>query len=221
MMSTRYQLTTMVAERLGLGGEDHALPTRRSGTEVYCGGWVTAAGGERTVVEPATGQELGRVGVAGADDVARATTLAAQAQPAWAAASYEEQARVLRRAGALWEEHADEVRDWLVREAGSIPPKADVELHGAANECYEAAALPSHPYGRLLPTAQERLSLSRRLPAGVVAVIAPFNFPLILAIRAVAPALALGNAVVFKRPANGSAAGWTDRVFEEEDAEGG
>jgi benzaldehyde dehydrogenase (NAD) len=185
--------------------------------KVYCGGWVTAAGGERTVVEPATGQELGRVGVAGADDVARATTLAAQAQPAWAAASYEEQARVLRRAGALWEEHADEVRDWLVREAGSIPPKADVELHGAANECYEAAALPSHPYGRLLPTAQERLSLSRRLPAGVVAVIAPFNFPLILAIRSVAPALALGNAVVFKPDPRTAVCGGLAlaRVFEE------
>jgi benzaldehyde dehydrogenase (NAD) len=166
--------------------------------KLFSGGWVSPSGGERAVVEPATGQELGRVGLADADDIARATAAAAKAQPDWAAASYEERARVLRRAGDLWEEHAAEVRDWLVREAGSIPPKADVEIHGAANECWEAAALPSHPYGRLLPTGQDRLSLSRRLPAGVVAVIAPFNFPLILAIRSVAPALALGNAVVFK-----------------------
>ena len=166
--------------------------------KLFSGGWVSPSGGQRAVVEPATGQELGRVGLADADDLARATAAAAKAQPAWAATSYEERARVLRRAGDLWEEHAAEVRDWLVREAGSIPPKADVEIHGAANECYEAAALPSHPYGRLLPTGQDRLSLSRRLPAGVVAVIAPFNFPLILAIRSVAPALALGNAVVFK-----------------------
>jgi len=166
--------------------------------KLFSGGWVSPSGGERAVVEPATGQELGRVGLADADDIARATAAAAKAQPDWAAASYEERARVLRRAGDLWEEHAAEVRDWLVREAGSIPPKADVEISGAANECWEAAALPSHPYGRLLPTGQDRLSLSRRLPAGVVAVIVPFNFPLILAIRSVAPALALGNAVVFK-----------------------
>jgi benzaldehyde dehydrogenase (NAD) len=185
--------------------------------KLFSGDWVTPSGGERAVVEPATGEELGRGGLADADGVARATELAAKAQPGWAAASYEERAAVLRRAGTLWEEHAAEVRDWLVREAGSIPPKADVEIHGAANECYEAAALPSHPYGRLLPTTQERLSLARRLPAGVVAVIAPFNFPLILAIRSVAPALALGNAVVFKPDPRTAVCGGLSvaRVFEE------
>jgi benzaldehyde dehydrogenase (NAD) len=185
--------------------------------KLFSDGWVSPAGGKRTVVEPATGEELGQVGLADADDVARATARAAEAQPAWAAASYEERARVLRQAGALWEQHAAEVRDWLVREAGSIPPKADVEIHGAANECYEAAALPSHPYGRLLPTSAERLSLARRLPAGVVAVIAPFNFPLILAIRSVAPALALGNAVVFKPDPRTAVCGGLSlaRVFEE------
>jgi benzaldehyde dehydrogenase (NAD) len=185
--------------------------------KVFSGGWVSPTGGDRPVLEPATGQELGRVGVADAADVARATARAAQAQPAWAATSYEERARVLRQAGALWEQHAAEVEQWLVREAGSIPPKAGVETHGAANECYEAAALPSHPYGRLLPTGQERLSLARRLPAGVVGVIAPFNFPLILAIRSVAPALALGNAVVFKPDPRTAVCGGFSlaRVFQE------
>jgi benzaldehyde dehydrogenase (NAD) len=91
--------------------------------KVFSGDWVAPAGGERAVVEPATGEELGRVGVADAEDVARATGLAAQAQPGWAAASHEERARVLRQAGALWGQHAGEVRDWLVREAGSIPPR--------------------------------------------------------------------------------------------------
>jgi benzaldehyde dehydrogenase (NAD) len=54
------------------------------------------------------------------------------------------------------------------------------------------------PYGEVLRSAQPRLSLSRRFPAGVVAVIAPFNAPIVLSIRAVAPALALGNAVLLK-----------------------
>jgi benzaldehyde dehydrogenase (NAD) len=154
--------------------------------------------GVREVVEPATGAVLGTVGLASPEDVGRATRVAAAAQRDWAATSFEERAGVLRRAGALFESRAKEVEEWLIREAGSIPPKAGVETHVAAQECYEAAALASHPLGEILPSALPRLSLARRSPVGVVGVIAPFNFPLILAIRAVAPALAVGNAVVLK-----------------------
>ncbi|EGX55055.1 aldehyde dehydrogenase, partial [Streptomyces zinciresistens K42] len=107
-------------------------------------------------------------------------------------------AAVLRRAGDLFTEHAGELRGWLVRESGSVPGKADFELHVAAQECYEAAALASRPAGQVLPSEAPRLSYTRRVPAGVVGVIAPFNAPLILAIRSVAPALALGNAVLLK-----------------------
>lgn len=174
---------------------------------IYSDGWVAAAGGTAAVLSPATREEIGRVGVANADDVARACARAAEAQRAWATTSFIERAAVLRRAGQLWEQHAAEVGDWLVREAGSIPPKAGVETDTAAQECYEAAALASHPLGEIIPSAQPRLSLARRLPVGVVAVIAPFNFPLILAIRSVAPALALGNAVVLKPDARTAVAG--------------
>ncbi|MGW4004500.1 aldehyde dehydrogenase family protein, partial [Streptomyces nigra] len=107
-------------------------------------------------------------------------------------------AAVLRKAGDLFAAHADELRTWLVRESGSIPGKADFELHVAAQECYEAAALASRPAGQVLPTEAPRLSYTRRVPVGVVGVIAPFNAPLILSIRSVAPALALGNGVVLK-----------------------
>src|ERR671938_155664 len=165
---------------------------------IFTGQWSSAAGGEAAVVEPATGEEIGRIGFAGPEDIARAAARALEAQRGWARRSYEERAAVLRRAGALWEEHAAEVEGWLVHEAGSVPGKAATETHVAAQECYEAATLPSSPTGEILATAQPRLSLARRLPAGVVGVIAPFNFPLILAIRSVAPALALGNAVVLK-----------------------
>ena len=85
-----------------------------------------------------------------------------------------------------------------MRETGSIGPFGEFQIMTSAQECYEAAALPSAPYGELLPSQQQRLSLSRRVPTGVVGVIAPFNVPTILSIRAVAPALALGNAVLLK-----------------------
>jgi benzaldehyde dehydrogenase (NAD) len=173
------------------------LGTSWHGT-VFSDGWTKPDGGDAAVIAPATGEEMGRIGVASPADVARAAQSAAAAQEKWAKTPYTERAKVLRRAGHLWEVHAAEVGDWLVREAGSIPPKADVETGTAAQECYEAAALASHSLGEIMPSAQPRLSLARRLPAGVVGVIAPFNFPLILSIRSVAPALALGNAVILK-----------------------
>lgn len=98
---------------------------------------------------------------------------------------------MLRRAGDLFAQHAEEFQRWIIREAGSIPSKASLETGAASAECYEAAALPTHPMGHVLPSDQAHWSMSRRRPAGVVSVISPFNFPLLLSIRSVAPALAL------------------------------
>ncbi|MFE2538261.1 benzaldehyde dehydrogenase [Streptomyces sp. NPDC059371] len=156
------------------------------------------SGDEYTVTEPATGESLGTVTLAAAEDVASAARTARAAQTEWARAPHFVRAAVLRRAGDLFAAHADELRDWIVRESGSIPGKADFELHVAAQECYEAAALASRPTGQILPSEAPRLSYTRRVPVGVVGVIAPFNAPLILSIRSVAPALALGNGVVLK-----------------------
>ena len=184
---------------------------------IFSGGWTDGGAGTAPVVEPATGTELGSIGLADASDVAKATERAVAAQRDWAAASFEERAAVLRRAGLLFTQHAEEISDWIVRETGAIPPKAGLEIHVAEQECFEASALASHPYGELLHSAQPRMSMARRLPAGVVGVISPFNFPLILSIRSVAPALAVGNAVVLKPDPRTSVVGGVllARVFEE------
>ncbi|MFJ3725695.1 aldehyde dehydrogenase family protein [Streptomyces sp. NPDC090045] len=158
----------------------------------------TLTGGAAPVVEPATGRTLATLDLAAPGDVAEAAVRARAAQHDWARTTHLERAAVLRRAGDLFAAHADELREWLVRESGSIPGKAGFELHVAAQECYEAAALASRPVGQVLPSEAPRLSFTRRVPAGVVGVVAPFNAPLILAIRSVAPALALGNAVLLK-----------------------
>ncbi|KAB2347418.1 benzaldehyde dehydrogenase [Actinomadura rudentiformis] len=185
--------------------------------KIFNGEWTGAADGAYDVVEPATGTTLGRLGRATASDVAAAATRAAAAQRDWAARTYQERAAVLRRAGRLFEEHAEEIQDWIVREAGSIPPKAQLETRFAENLCYEAAALASHPQGTILPSEQPRWSLARRRPAGVVTVIAPFNVPLILSMRSVAPALALGNAVLLKPDPRTAVCGGVAvaRIFEE------
>ncbi len=184
--------------------------------KVWSGGWRIPAGGERAVIEPATGNELGRIGIADAADIAAAAEAAAAAQTDWAKTPFEERRRVMLASGNLIRENAEEIVGWLVRESGSVAAKAGFEIYTASNECDEAAALPSQPYGELLATAQPRFSFSRRRPVGVVGVIAPFNAPLILSIRSVAPALALGNAVVLKPdPRTGVCGGLIlARVFE-------
>jgi benzaldehyde dehydrogenase (NAD) len=184
---------------------------------LFSDGWTTGHGREIRVTAPATGGELGRLGGAAPEDVDRAAARAREAQRTWAKTPYLERAAILRRAGDLWTEHAADVQHWLIREAGSIPPKAGVETSFAAQACYEAAGLVSLPYGELLQTPGDRLSMSRRLPVGVVGVISPFNFPLILAIRSVAPALAPGNAVLLKPDPRTAVSGGVTlvRVFEE------
>ncbi|GAA0992868.1 benzaldehyde dehydrogenase [Acrocarpospora macrocephala] len=185
--------------------------------QVFSGGWANSRAGDAAVVEPATGHEIGRTGIADAEDIAAAVAVAKAAQREWAATNFEERAAVLRRAGHLFEQHAEDIHHWIIREAGSIPPKAGVETHVASQECYEAAALASAPIGEIIPTAKRRMSLARRIPVGVVGVIAPFNFPLILGTRSVAPALALGNAVVLKPDPRTAVCGGVAiaRVFEE------
>ena len=167
--------------------------------KIFSGSWVDGSGGTYAAVEPATGAELAQVGAASPSDVVKAAERAADAQRDWAQRPYDERARVLRRAAQLFVEHADELNDWIVRESGALRPFAEFQtLAVASEECWEAAALASAPYGEMLRSHQDRLSMTRHLPVGVVGVISPFNAPVILSIRAVAPALALGNAVVLK-----------------------
>jgi benzaldehyde dehydrogenase (NAD) len=86
-----------------------------------------------------------------------------------------------------------------VRETGSVAEKAGAEVGLTLGEVLEAAALPTRATGIILPTSGNGgRSMAERVPLGVVGVITPWNFPLILAMRAVAPAIALGNAVVLK-----------------------
>lgn len=184
---------------------------------INTGAWTQGGGGTAPVTEPATGQPLASIGLADAADAAAAATRAARAQRDWAAQRPEERAAVLRRAGEAFETHAEDIQEWIIREAGSIRPKAQLETHIAANECFDAAGLPHHTQGDVLASDEARWSVARRKPVGVVTVIAPFNFPLILSIRAVAPALALGNAVLLKPDPRTAVSGGVAllRVFQE------
>ena len=158
-----------------------------------------AAGGTLGVRDKASGEIFASAGQAGADDVSAAVAAARQAQPAWASATYAERATILRAAAAALAGQAGEFRELIMRETGCIDGKADYEIGAASSELIEAAALASRATGEVLPTGYAgRFSLSERIPLGLVGVITPWNFPLVLGMRVIAPALALGNAVLLK-----------------------
>jgi benzaldehyde dehydrogenase (NAD) len=185
--------------------------------KIFSGGWIEAPATIETV-EPATGEVLGVAGGGDAASVAKAAAAAAAAQREWAATPLTERAAVIRRAGEVMERHRAELVTLLVRESGCIPGKADVEVTASIGQLEMAAALVSHPLGQLLPSLTPgRTSMARRVPVGVIGVITPWNFPYVLAMRSVGPALTLGNAVVLKPDANTPVSGGVviARMFEE------
>lgn len=163
----------------------------------YSAGWQK---GENSspVLSPATREQIGSVAAATAAEIDRAVEAGVEAQIEWAARPAADRAEVMRRASIALAEHADILQGWLMDEGGAAEGKAAFEASLVAGEFDLAAATAMMPYGKLLQTGKPRLSIARHKPVGVVGVISPFNFPAILAMRSVAPALALGNAVVLK-----------------------
>lgn len=185
--------------------------------KAFDGGWSTRLAESQDVLEPATGRALWRTGVASATDMQAAIGRAHAAQAAWAATAPRDRSAILLKAASLFEQHFDELALLIARETGGIIPKGQHEVREAVVLCRLAAALPMQSQGQVLPSVPGRLSIARRVPHGVVGVISPFNFPLILGLRSVAPALALGNAVVLKPDVRTPASGGfvLARVFEE------
>ncbi len=173
------------------------LAPHRWSQHLFDGSWQPAAH-RLDIVEPATGQVMATTGQATPHDVAQAAARAQQAQPGWAAQPPRERAAVFHRAAALLQQHFDELALWVTRETGGALFKGQHEVREAIAFCQQAAAMPMQAQGQLLPSVPGRLSLAQRVPHGVVAVISPFNFPLILTLRVAAPALATGNAVLVK-----------------------
>ena len=161
--------------------------------------WEPGSGEPVADHEPATGRLIATVRGSTTDDVARAAAAAREAQPAWAETSYQERARILRKAADIYEANRAEFGTWTMRETGASHSKMHHESNFAYGEILSAATLPWQPYGSLVPSVVKgRLSMIRRIPVGVVGAITPWNSPSVLGMRVVAPALALGNAVILK-----------------------
>ena len=174
-------------------------PTEVWSAKIYSNGWKNPGLGTAEVIEKATGVKLAEIGIASAEDVSAAAATARRAQKDWAKLPGPKRGDVLREFSRLLLAHSKEIADQLVRETGSIRAKAQWEIEMTAREFQEAAALASQPQGILTATLEAaRQNIARRIPVGVIGIITPWNSPLILGSRAVAPALAMGNAVILK-----------------------
>lgn len=193
------------------------LDARPWGGRLFYGEWVPS---KTTIAvrEPATGVVLGQVGESQPADLPSIVARAQEAQVAWAAKTAEERAALFRRTAAVYEANRNELTDLVIRETGGLRGKAEMEVRNTIEELLHSAAILVHPEGHILPSRHpERLSLARRVPLGIVGVIAPWNVPMLLAMRSVAPAVALGNAVILKPDPQTPIAGGVAlaRAFEE------
>lgn len=170
-------------------------------TELFIDGRHVAASGAATFTResPLPGAGLSVAAAASESDARKAADAAAAAQPAWAALGPARRRALLLDAARLLETKLDEFADEMTRETGASRAWAGFNVHLGAQMLTEAAALTTHVGGEVIPSdVPSQLALGVRVPVGVVLGIAPWNAPVILAIRAIATPLACGNAVVLK-----------------------
>jgi aldehyde dehydrogenase (NAD+) len=150
-------------------------------------------------VDPYRGDTFLTLAAASTEDVDEAYRKAAECQREWAAAPPQTRRDILLRAAQILVERKDEITGWLIRETGGTHGKANTEWQLVHEGTLEAATYPFRMTGEILPCSiPGKESRVYRKPVGVVGVISPWDFSLQLTNRSVAPALAVGNAVVLK-----------------------
>jgi len=148
---------------------------------------------------PATGERLGEVPIAGPAEVEAAVRAAREAQPAWAALAGAERARILRRAAEILRARNDELAALETRDTGKPIQETRVVDVISGAECIEYfAALTQSTAGEHIDLGPQAWGYTRREPLGIVAGIGAWNYPLQIACWKSAPALAFGNAMIFK-----------------------
>ncbi|WP_399927888.1 aldehyde dehydrogenase family protein [Streptomyces kanamyceticus] len=189
------------------------------------GEWKTGSGSWDIIdFNPYNGEKLASITVATADEVDQAYRAAERAQREWADTNPYARRGVFERALRIIEDREEEITEAIIAELGGTRLKAAFEIHLTKEFLREAVHLALRAEGRLLPSPEDgKENRLYRVPVGVVGVISPFNFPFLLSIKSVAPALALGNAVVLKPHQNSPVLGGSlvAKVFEDAGLPGG
>ncbi|AOJ06674.1 betaine-aldehyde dehydrogenase [Burkholderia mayonis] len=149
--------------------------------------------------DPATGEQLASVQQASADDVERAVASAHEGQREWAAMTAMQRSRILRRAVELLRERNDELAELEMRDTGKpIAETRAVDIVTGADVIEYYAGLATAIEGLQVPLRPDSFVYTRREPLGVCAGIGAWNYPIQIACWKSAPALAAGNAMIFK-----------------------
>ena len=164
------------------------------------GRWRAGSSGRVVLdTDPWSGQALAEIPLTEVGDLDSVFGAAREAQRRWAARSPAHRAEVMLSAAAVVQSRRAEIVRWLVHETGVIVAKAELEWDLVRSVLLEAASVPYHAAGSIVASdAPGRESRVYRQPAGVVAVIGSWEFPMHRSARRVAAALAAGNAVVLK-----------------------
>ncbi|SDK04445.1 aldehyde dehydrogenase family protein [Natronorubrum texcoconense] len=183
------------------------------------GEWTEPSDREEIAVEnPYTREKIATVPAGTEDDVDRAYEAASEAQKEWAQQPPQARAEVITAAIEFVRDNREEISELLALESGSTRVKSGAELQTAMAMMQQAASYPFRMDGKQMEsTIPGKENIVERKPAGVVGVISPWNFPLHLSMRAVAPAIATGNSVVLKPASNTPITGGLllARIFEE------
>jgi len=156
------------------------------------------SGATRTILDPATGEAVGQAPVHTVEDLEAAIAAATAAQPAWAGLGHDARSAALLRAADAVERSAEELARLLSREQGKPlnGPNARFEVGACAAWLRVAATTPLDPE-TVVDDGETRAELHYR-PIGVVGAIGPWNWPMMITVWQLAPALRMGNAVVIK-----------------------
>ena len=163
-----------------------------------------ASGTTEDVHSPFDGRVVGQVAVAAAADADRALAAAERGAAVWRETPAHQRHDVLLRTAALVEERAGDIAALLCAENGKTISEARAEVGRAGDMIRLAGFEGTQLYGDSLPldanrgTGQDKIGFTLRQPCGVVVAITPFNYPSLLVLHKLAPALAAGNAVVLK-----------------------
>ncbi len=148
------------------------------------------------VVNPATEEVITEVPEATREQLDTAIAAAQAAFPSWSSRSLEERQKAVAAIGDIIEKHGDDFKRLLTREQGKPRSGADWEIDGTVYWCREIATQ-SLPVELVENSAAHRIE-THRVPIGVIGAITPWNFPVLLAIWKIAPALLAGNTMVLK-----------------------
>jgi succinate-semialdehyde dehydrogenase/glutarate-semialdehyde dehydrogenase len=172
-------------------------------TQLYIdGAWSAAASGRtHPVVNPATGEVIGKFAFAGRADLDRALAAAEKGFQTWKKVSAYERSKIMRKAADLLRERVQTIAEIMTQEQGKTVAEAKAEILNGADTIDWFAEEGRRTYGRVIPARAEGVyQLVIKEPVGPVAAFTPWNFPINQIVRKLSAALAAGCSIIVKAP---------------------